>query len=109
MSELFVPIREVVSAESLSPLDQARLLGSKCQDCGEVSLGKKFESPNCCGDKLTIFPLNTRGKIRSYMVIRHCPPGDYQGPDAIIQTYLLNHSFCSYLDETANSNCRISN
>ena len=76
-----VPIREGLFTMSLSPLEQARLAGSKCRSCGEVSLGTVSSCPNCAGDDLEVIPLSRRGSLWTYTVIRHRPPGDYKGPE----------------------------
>ena len=68
----------------LSPLEQVKLAGSKCRNCDEVSLSTVASCPNCAGEDLDVIPLSQRGKLWTYTVIRHRPPGDYKGPDPFI-------------------------
>ena len=76
-----IPIREGLFTVPLSPLEQAKLAGSKCRACGEVSLGTVSSCPNCAGEDLEVIPLSRRGSLWTYTVIRHRPPGDYKGPE----------------------------
>ena len=76
-----VPIREGLFTMPLSPLEQVSLAGSKCRNCGEASLGTVSSCPNCAGEDLEVIPLSQRGRLWTYTVIRHRPPGDYKGPD----------------------------
>ena len=61
-----------------------RLVGSRCRICGEVSLGKRTTCPNCTAGKMEEIALGRIGKLRSYTVIRHRPPGDYKGPASFV-------------------------
>ena len=81
---VMVPIKDGLFTEPLVPLEQVKLIGSKCQSCGEVSLGKRADCPNCAGDKLKTINLSRRGKLWSYTVIRNRPPGDYKGPEPFV-------------------------
>ncbi|MFH1032509.1 MAG: OB-fold domain-containing protein [Chloroflexota bacterium] len=76
-----VPIREGLFTEPLTPPEQVKLIGSKCQHCGEVSFGKRIDCPNCASGDLKIIDLSRKGKLWSYTVIRNKPPGDYKGPE----------------------------
>jgi uncharacterized OB-fold protein len=79
-----LPIREGLFKTPLSPVEQVRLIGSKCKDCSEISLGKRQACSNCGGKNLEEIPLNRRGKLWTYTIIRHKPPGDYKGPDPFV-------------------------
>lgn len=79
-----VPIREGLFTMPLSSIEQVRLAGSKCSDCGEVSLGSNKSCPNCAGNDVEEIPLSKKGKLWTYTVIRHQPPGDYKGPDPFV-------------------------
>ena len=79
-----VPVREGLFTTLLSPLEQVRLVGSKCHNCGEVSLGTVSSCPNCASEDLELIPLSQRGTLWTYTVIRHRPPGDYKGPDPFV-------------------------
>lgn len=76
-----LPIREGLFKTPLSPLEQVTLMGSECKDCSEVSLGKRQTCSNCGGKDLEEIPLSRKGKLWTYTIIRHKPPGDYKGPD----------------------------
>jgi uncharacterized protein len=74
-----VPIRERLLSAPLSPLDDVRLLGSKCKNCGEVGLGELSSCQNCAGEDLAVIPLSRNAKLWTYTVIRNKPPGDFKG------------------------------
>ena len=80
-----VPIREGLFTKPLYPGEQVRLIGSKCQNCGEVSLGTVSSCPNCTAEQLETMPLSRQGTLWTYTVIRQRPPlGDYKGPDPFV-------------------------
>lgn len=79
-----IPAKEDLFTMPLSPLEQVRLKGSKCQACGEVFLGKRLTCENCAGSDLEEIALSKRGKLWSYTVIRARPPGDYKGPEPFV-------------------------
>lgn len=58
-----------------------RLTGSRCPQCGEVSLGERVLCPNCGGDAVETVALGEDGVLWSYTVIRHRPPGNYEGQE----------------------------
>jgi uncharacterized OB-fold protein len=74
-----VPIRERLLSTPLSPLEDVRLLGSKCKNCGEVGLGELSSCQNCAGEDLVVVPLSRNAKLWTYTVIRNKPPGDFKG------------------------------
>ena len=75
-----LPIKDGLFATSLTPLENVRLAGSKCADCGEVALGTVTTCPNCAGTSMTPIKLADEGKLWTYTVIRNRPPGDFKGP-----------------------------
>lgn len=74
-----VPIHEGLLTTPLSQLEDVRLLGSRCQDCGEVGLGKVSSCQHCAGENLEVIPMSRNGKLWTYTVIRNKPPGDFKG------------------------------
>jgi len=79
-----IPIKDGLFTTPLSPEKQVRLMGSQCKDCGEIALGKRQACSNCGGANLEETPLSRKGKLWTYTVIRHRPPGDYKGPDPFV-------------------------
>jgi len=79
-----ISIREGLFTTPLVPVEQAKLIGSQCKDCSEISLGKRQTCSNCGGVNLEEIPLSRQGKLWTYTVIRHKPPGDYKGPDPFV-------------------------
>ena len=79
-----ISIKEGLFTAPLSPAEQVRLIGSKCKNCSEISLGKQQTCSNCGGGGLEEIPLSRKGKLWTYTVIRHKPPGDYKGPDPFV-------------------------
>jgi uncharacterized OB-fold protein len=74
-----IPIRERLLSEPLSRLEDVRLLGSKCKNCGEVGLGEVSSCQNCAGGDMEVIPLSRYGKLWTYTVIRNSPPGNFKG------------------------------
>ena len=79
-----VEVRAGLFTSPLAPMEQVRLLGSKCKACGEVLLGKRFACEHCGGLQMEELPLGRRGKVWTYTVIRHKPPTGYKGPDPFV-------------------------
>jgi uncharacterized protein len=77
-------IREDLLTGPLSNLDEVRLVGSRCSDCSETSLGRAALCANCGQATVTHIPLSNRGVLWTYTVVRHRPPGDYKGPDPFV-------------------------
>ncbi len=75
------PVRSGLVNGGGSPGDDVVLLGSKCMNCGEVSIGTNDGCLNCGGDKIESVTLANEGTLWTYTVIRHKPPGDYLGPE----------------------------
>jgi len=74
-----IPIREDLFTSPLDNLEQVRLKGSRCQECGEVFMGKATTCANCSSTKLENLVLSNRGTLWTYTLIRYQPPGDYKG------------------------------
>jgi uncharacterized OB-fold protein len=81
---LRVPVRDGLLAGDLAQLDCVRLSGTKCQACGETSLGRNATCPNCGGDVVAEVTLSDHGVLWSYTVVRNRPPGDYKGRDPFV-------------------------
>lgn len=75
------PVREGLVAGADDDLDDVRLMGSKCKNCGEVSIGANAVCLNCGSDQIESTELSSEGVLWTYTIIRHKPPGDYLGPD----------------------------
>lgn len=85
--------------------NEVHLLGSKCDECGEVYFPQK-EIPicsNCQSQKISVIDLGNEGKIHSYTVCHQMPAGGfYKGtvpfiyaivemPAGVhVQTHLIN-------------------
>lgn len=76
-----VPIKDGLLSGPLSQLDRVRLAGCRCASCGETAFGRKVVCPNCGAAAVNEIALSDRGKLWSFTVIRHRPPGNYKGPD----------------------------
>lgn len=75
------PIRDGLLSGDLSDLGGVSLSGSRCETCGETSLGASEVCPNCGGEEVAPVALNRGGTLWTWTVVRHKPPGNYQGPD----------------------------
>jgi uncharacterized OB-fold protein len=78
------PVREGLLSEPLTAPDAVSLMGSRCAGCGETALGVSRLCQNCGSDDLAPMPLSREGKLWTYTVVRHRPPGDYMGPDPFV-------------------------
>ena len=75
-------VREGLLCGALDRLEEVRLAGTRCETCGEVSLGAQTLCPNCGTGEVAPIALSREGTLWSYTVIRHCPPGDYRQRDS---------------------------
>lgn len=80
----WIAVREDLLTQPLFPLEDVRLVGSKCKDCGEVMLGQTSNCANCTGKNMEVIPLSKHGTLWTYTIIRHRPPGAYRGPDPFV-------------------------
>ena len=74
-------VRDGLLIGNLDTLDEVGLCGSRCAACGETSLGANAVCPNCGGDAVQAIRLSDHGRLWSFTIIRHKPPGAYHGPD----------------------------
>ncbi len=79
-----IPVKEGLLTSLLSPLERVSLVGSKCRNCGEVSLGRQVNCLNCSNEDMEEIALSNRGTLWTYSIIRYRPPGDYKGPDPFV-------------------------
>jgi uncharacterized protein len=79
-----ISIREGLLSTPLALLDSVRLMGSRCSDCNETTLGTNRACPNCGGHQLSAMRLSREGRLWTYTIVRHKPPGDYLGPDPFV-------------------------
>lgn len=79
-----IPIREGLLSASLDDLERVRLMGSRCRDCGETTLGTNRVCPNCGKSGPEPLSLSRRGVLWTYTVVHHRPPGDYRGPEPFV-------------------------
>jgi uncharacterized OB-fold protein len=74
-----IPIREDLFTMPLDNLEQVRMKGSRCQNCGEVFMGKTSTCANCSSTDMEELILSNRGTLWTYTIIQYQPPGDYKG------------------------------
>jgi len=75
-----LPIREDLFTTPLDDLNAVHLKGTKCDDCGEVFMGRVTGCAHCGSENLKETVFNDHGTLYTYSVIQHPPPGDYKGP-----------------------------
>ena len=75
-----IPVGDGLLTLPLHPVENVRINGSKCNACGEVMLGRYDSCASCANETMVQIPLGNRGKVWTYTVIRHQPPGQYRGP-----------------------------
>ena len=79
-----LPIRQGLVNGGGDDSDEVHLLGSKCKNCGEVSIGTNAVCLNCGGDQIEAIELGSEGELWTYTIVRHKPPGNYLGPDPFV-------------------------
>ncbi|WP_024333775.1 Zn-ribbon domain-containing OB-fold protein [Desulfotignum balticum] len=62
-----------------SPSQEPHLIGSKCNNCGEVTFPKQPWCANCGGDAEELL-LSSRGKLYSFSNVNNPVPEGYKGP-----------------------------
>jgi uncharacterized OB-fold protein len=75
-----IAIKEGLFAGPLEHLEEVHLAGSRCASCGETSLGATSTCSNCGDENLAPVVLGDTGTLYTYTIVRHRPPGNYQGP-----------------------------
>lgn len=79
-----VAVREGLLSTPLDDLGSVRLMGSRCAQCHETTLGINSVCPNCGGEQVAAVPLSKQGTLWTYTIVRYKPPGDYRGPDPFV-------------------------
>ena len=74
-----VPVGDGLLTAPLYPLEDVRLLGTRCKKCKEVMFGTYASCANCASEEVESVPLSKFGTLWTYTVIYHCPPGSYRG------------------------------
>jgi uncharacterized OB-fold protein len=73
------PILPGIFSQPMARLSDVRLMGSRCNACGETLLGARVACPSCTGRDMESVTLGSRGTLFTYTVCRHRPPGDFRG------------------------------
>lgn len=76
----YIAIKDDFFSKPLFPIENVRLMGSKCSNCGEVFFGKAIACQNCQCEEIEDTPLSDEGTLYTYTLIRSEPPGGYKGP-----------------------------
>ena len=76
-----IPVREGLWTTPAAGDEKPRLVGSRCNACGEVFFPKRDLGicSNCQSTNLDSIPLSSKGKIYSYTVVMQRPPEYYKG------------------------------
>jgi uncharacterized OB-fold protein len=75
-----VAIREDLFTTPLDDLNAVHLKGTKCNDCGEVFMGRVIGCAHCGSENMKETVFDDHGTLYTYSVIQYPPPGDYKGP-----------------------------
>jgi uncharacterized OB-fold protein len=73
-------VREHLFTVPKSSGEKPRLIGSKCNNCGEVVFPRKTMCPHCCSHNVEEAFIGPRGKLYSFTVIYQPAPIGYKGP-----------------------------
>lgn len=76
---MLLPVKEGLVAGA--GREDVQLLGSKCENCNEVSIGTNAVCLNCGSQQIRHIELSSEGELWTYTIVRHRPPGGYLGPD----------------------------
>lgn len=77
----YIAIKDDFLSKPLYPLENVKLMGSRCRACEEVFLGKVVACQQCQGEDMEDIALSSYGTLYSYTIARNRPPGDYKGPE----------------------------
>ena len=58
-----------------SPSEKPYLIGKRCCNCGQFTIGKKIVCPRCYSEDFEECPLSRRGTLYSYSISRVTPLG----------------------------------
>ena len=72
-----VPFNKGMLTEPLSSLEEVRLKGIKCNNCGSMSLGNRKYCINCTSPNVENHVFSKYGEVYMHTVIRHPPPPPY--------------------------------
>ncbi|MDY6880816.1 MAG: OB-fold domain-containing protein [Desulfatiglans sp.] len=78
-----IPVKEGLWTTSVIPDEEPRLIGSRCNECGELFFPKKEKGwcVHCSNHSLSDVTLSREGKIVSFSVVMQQPGGGfYRGP-----------------------------
>ena len=75
-----VPFAEGYLSTPLEPLEETRLMGSRCRRCAVPHFGIRAYCENCGTDELEQVEFGTRGSVYSFTIARFPPPPPYAGP-----------------------------
>ena len=75
-----IPLEKGFLTGPLSKLDDVRLQGTRCCNCGEVFLGPRVACGSCQSREMESVALAKTGTLYTYSIIRYRPPGEYKGP-----------------------------
>lgn len=73
------PFTEGIMTSPLTDLKEVKLIGTECRSCNEVFLGKVSVCKKCQNKLFNDIILSDIGKLFSYSIVRHQPPGEYKG------------------------------
>ncbi|MBN1366654.1 MAG: Zn-ribbon domain-containing OB-fold protein [Dehalococcoidales bacterium] len=75
-----IPVREHLFTLPELSGESPKLIGIKCNKCGEVVFPRKTICPNCCSNDVKEMLIGPQGKLYSYTVIYQPAPIGYKGP-----------------------------
>lgn len=70
-----VPFAPGFLTDDLTDLEQVRLVGSRCADCGVTLLGLRRRCENCAGRNVPAETFEPTGTVWSFTIQRYQPPG----------------------------------
>jgi len=75
-----IPVGENLFKFPLSAEESPRLIGSRCNRCGETVFPKKSHCPNCCSELVEEVLIGPMGTLFSFTVVYQSGPIGYKGP-----------------------------
>jgi len=70
------------------PSDDPVLIGTRCDDCGEVTFPSHYGCPRCASESMATIELGRTGTVWTWTSQEFRPPAPYAGPEEFVPYYL---------------------
>lgn len=86
MSDVTISSQATPIADGLFtwPSDSPALIGTRCDNCGEVTFPSHYGCPRCASEAMVSFELGRTGTVWTWTTQNFRPPPPYAGPDEFV-------------------------